>query len=69
MTIPKSKRHLSEVKVDNMVGPSSYQKIKLASFISNSGNQVSGSMSKEQRDYDPIKYGANNLVLLVKGIH
>ena len=68
MTIPKSKRHLSEVRVDNFIGPSSYQDLgKLDSYQSLNKKRVS--IGKEARVFEPIRYGTNHSILQIKGLY
>ena len=68
ISFPKSKRQLSEVRVDNFLGPSSYQDLqKLDLYLNLNKKRVS--IGKEARVYEPIRYGTNHSVLQIKGIY
>jgi hypothetical protein len=59
MSIPKQKRMLSDVKVDNYAGPTSYNVTGKFNY------KKAGSMGRravigtEQRNFDPTKYSTN----------
>jgi hypothetical protein len=63
--IPKSKRHLSEVRIDYLAGPTSYSTL---------GTQGTNGLAKmaiigrEERNFDPIRYSGTNKAILLKGL-
>ena len=67
-TIPKSKRQLSDVKVDYYIGPNSYQNTNgFKGEIGSGKNKIA--IGREERDYDPIKYAQQNKILVIKGLN
>jgi hypothetical protein len=67
ITIPKGKRHLSNVRVDYMVGPNSYPNAEKLQVVA--PTRKCPVIGKEERNFDPIKYSINNKVLILKGLY
>lgn len=68
MTIPKCKRQLSDVRVDNLIGPNSYQTLGKLEITAASGKK-NVVMGREERNFDPMKYSGNNKILILKGLY
>ena len=68
ITIPKSKRHLSNVYKDARIGPNTYQDIKkIDQFYNSTSKRIS--IGRETRNFDPIRYATQHSILQVKGIY